>query len=47
VECELEAIYDAGDHELVVGLVLDLGVGPASRFSSTGAASGTSSPEGK
>jgi 3-hydroxy-9,10-secoandrosta-1,3,5(10)-triene-9,17-dione monooxygenase reductase component len=27
VECELEAIYDAGDHELVVGLVLDLGVG--------------------
>jgi len=27
VECELEAIYDAGDHELVVGRVLFLGVG--------------------
>jgi len=27
VECELEAIYEAGDHELVVGRVLDLGVG--------------------
>ena len=26
VECRLEAIYDAGDHELVVGRVLDLGV---------------------
>jgi len=27
VECELEAIHDAGDHELVVGLVLATGVG--------------------
>lgn len=27
VECELDAIYDAGDHELVVGRVLELGVG--------------------
>jgi 3-hydroxy-9,10-secoandrosta-1,3,5(10)-triene-9,17-dione monooxygenase reductase component len=27
VECRLEAIYEAGDHELVVGRVLDLGVG--------------------
>ncbi len=26
VECKLEAIYAAGDHELVVGRVLDLGV---------------------
>ena len=26
VECRLEAIYEAGDHELVVGKVLDLGV---------------------
>lgn len=30
VECELEAIYDAGDHELVVGRVLELGVGRGS-----------------
>jgi len=30
VECELEAIYDAGDHELVVGRVLSLGVGDGS-----------------
>jgi flavin reductase (DIM6/NTAB) family NADH-FMN oxidoreductase RutF len=27
VECELGAIHDAGDHELVTGRVLDLGVG--------------------
>jgi 3-hydroxy-9,10-secoandrosta-1,3,5(10)-triene-9,17-dione monooxygenase reductase component len=27
VECELMAIIDAGDHELVTGRVLDLGVG--------------------
>jgi len=27
VECELEAIHDAGDHELVIGRVLGLGVG--------------------
>lgn len=26
IECRLEAIYEAGDHELVVGRVLDLGV---------------------
>lgn len=30
VECRLEAIYEAGDHELVVGRVLDLGVGEGS-----------------
>ncbi|MGH9092155.1 MAG: flavin reductase family protein [Acidimicrobiales bacterium] len=30
VECELDAIHDAGDHELVVGRVLDLGVGRGS-----------------
>lgn len=30
VECELDAIYDAGDHELVVGRVLELGVGRGS-----------------
>ncbi len=27
VECELDAVHPAGDHELVVGRVLDLGVG--------------------
>jgi 3-hydroxy-9,10-secoandrosta-1,3,5(10)-triene-9,17-dione monooxygenase reductase component len=27
VECELGAVHDAGDHELVTGRVLDLGVG--------------------
>ena len=27
VECELVAVHDAGDHELVTGLVLELGVG--------------------
>ena len=27
IECALEDIYDAGDHELVIGRVLDLGVG--------------------
>ncbi len=27
IECELRAIHDAGDHELVLGHVLDLGVG--------------------
>lgn len=27
LECALEAIHDAGDHELVVGKVLDMGVG--------------------
>ncbi|HXX90782.1 MAG TPA: flavin reductase family protein [Acidimicrobiales bacterium] len=29
VECAFEHAYDAGDHELVVGRVLDLGVTPA------------------
>lgn len=28
VECQLNAIYDAGDHELVIGRVEHLGVGP-------------------
>ncbi len=28
VECRLASIHDAGDHELVTGQVLDLGVGP-------------------
>ncbi len=28
VDCELEQIVDAGDHELVVGRVLDLGASP-------------------
>ena len=27
IDCHLEHIYDAGDHELVVGRVLDMGVG--------------------
>jgi 3-hydroxy-9,10-secoandrosta-1,3,5(10)-triene-9,17-dione monooxygenase reductase component len=27
VECELDAVFDAGDHELVTGRVLHLGVG--------------------
>lgn len=27
VDCELELVHDAGDHELVIGRVLDLGVG--------------------
>jgi flavin reductase (DIM6/NTAB) family NADH-FMN oxidoreductase RutF len=27
IECHLEIIHDAGDHELVVGRVLDLGIG--------------------
>jgi 3-hydroxy-9,10-secoandrosta-1,3,5(10)-triene-9,17-dione monooxygenase reductase component len=27
VECELGIIHDAGDHELVTGRVLDVGVG--------------------
>lgn len=30
VECELEVIHDAGDHELVVGRVVGLGVGRGS-----------------
>ncbi len=27
VDCELELVHDAGDHELVIGRVLDLGLG--------------------
>jgi len=27
VDCELEVAHDAGDHELVVGRVIDLGIG--------------------
>ena len=27
LECELGIVHDAGDHELVTGRVLDLGVG--------------------
>ncbi len=27
VECELGIIHDAGDHELVTGRVLDIGIG--------------------
>jgi flavin reductase (DIM6/NTAB) family NADH-FMN oxidoreductase RutF len=30
VECELDAIQDAGDHELVTGRVLELGLGSGS-----------------
>lgn len=30
VECELDAIHDAGDHELVTGRVLELGLGSGS-----------------
>ncbi len=30
VNCHLELIHDAGDHELVIGRVLDLGVGEGS-----------------
>lgn len=30
VDCRVELIHDAGDHELVVGRVIDLGVGPGS-----------------
>lgn len=28
VDCELELVHDAGDHEIVIGRVLDLGFGP-------------------
>jgi flavin reductase (DIM6/NTAB) family NADH-FMN oxidoreductase RutF len=27
IDCELELVHDAGDHELVIGKVLDLGLG--------------------
>ncbi len=27
VDCRLELVHDAGDHELVIGRVLDLGIG--------------------
>ena len=27
VDCHLEHVHDAGDHELVIGRVLDMGVG--------------------
>lgn len=30
VDCELELVHDAGDHELVIGRVVDLGVGEGS-----------------
>ncbi len=30
VECELDSIHDAGDHELVTGRVLELGLGSGS-----------------
>jgi flavin reductase (DIM6/NTAB) family NADH-FMN oxidoreductase RutF len=30
VDCRLETVHDAGDHELVIGRVLDLGVGEGS-----------------
>jgi flavin reductase (DIM6/NTAB) family NADH-FMN oxidoreductase RutF len=30
-ECALEVVHDAGDHELVVGKVIDLGVGDGRR----------------
>jgi flavin reductase (DIM6/NTAB) family NADH-FMN oxidoreductase RutF len=30
VDCRLELVHDAGDHELIIGRVLDLGVGRGS-----------------
>jgi flavin reductase (DIM6/NTAB) family NADH-FMN oxidoreductase RutF len=30
VDCRLELVHDAGDHELILGRVLDLGVGAGS-----------------
>ena len=30
VDCQVELVHDAGDHELIVGRVLDLGVGEGS-----------------
>jgi 3-hydroxy-9,10-secoandrosta-1,3,5(10)-triene-9,17-dione monooxygenase reductase component len=52
VNCELELIHDAGDHELVIGKVLDLAVGDGSPLlfykSAFGALTATvSDPEGK
>jgi flavin reductase (DIM6/NTAB) family NADH-FMN oxidoreductase RutF len=28
VDCRVELVHDAGDHELIIGRVLDLDVGP-------------------
>ena len=30
VDCEVELVHDAGDHELIIGKVMDLGVGDGS-----------------
>lgn len=30
VDCRVELVHDAGDHELIIGRVLDLGVGEGS-----------------
>jgi flavin reductase (DIM6/NTAB) family NADH-FMN oxidoreductase RutF len=30
VDCRLELVHDAGDHELIIGRVLDLGIGEGS-----------------
>ncbi len=30
VDCEVELVHDAGDHELIIGKVLDLGIGEGS-----------------
>ena len=30
VDCEVELVHDAGDHELIIGRVLDLGTGEGS-----------------
>jgi 3-hydroxy-9,10-secoandrosta-1,3,5(10)-triene-9,17-dione monooxygenase reductase component len=43
-ECELESIHDAGDHELVTGRVVDLGVGDGRPLVFYRSAFGTFSP---
>ena len=30
VDCQVELVHDAGDHELIIGKVLDLGTGEGS-----------------
>lgn len=36
VDCELELVHDAGDHEIVIGRVLDLGVAPPAAAAGAG-----------
>lgn len=49
VDCRLELVHDAGDHELVIGRVLDLGLGtglPLLFYNSTFAGLAVGSPSG-